>query len=400
MDWKELGIVEKVQQAMATSGYGAVIAMGPDNFQYLTGAHLPFLYSHQDRFAGVIWVKDAEPAIFCPSEWTGTIHEWSWIKKIFSYSEMKRADTVAEVVDLVVHLLTGVIKSTKGTEIGIDMARVPYRFCKVLEAVHAGIKPVGCDDFFKTLRTVKTTGEVELLEEAAYRTDHGIEGALHHVLVAGSRYEKGLAEIIRIHCLERHLDFVGYHSVSQAASGEHARKFWPLAPKFGVGWGKRLAPGEMVRVEMRASLNGYWSDAARMMIMGEPTPDQAEAYDDLVALRELAMKHIKPGVACNQVFEAVKRRAEERGLELISGLGIGHGVGVTPHEPPYLIEGDTTALVPGMVLVIDPIIYGPQREIMRSKDTILVTQEGCKILGWYKDWREPHIASGAYPSGG
>ena len=112
------------------------------------------------------------------------------------------------------------------------------------------------------------------------------------------------------------------------------------------------------------------------------------------------MKHIKPGVTCNQVFEAVKRHAEERGLELISGLGIGHGVGVTPHEPPYLIEGDTTALVAGMVLVIDPIIYGPQREIMRSKDTILVTQEGCKILGWYKDWREPHIASGAYPSGG
>jgi Xaa-Pro aminopeptidase len=155
----------------------------------------------------------------------------------------------------------------------------------------------------------------------------------------------------------------------------------------------------MVRVEMQASLDGYWSDAARMLIMGDPSPDQAQAYENLVALREVAMRNIMPGVACNQVFQAVRMHAEERRVNLIADLGVGHGVGVTPREPPYLIDGDDTALAPGMVLVIDPIIYGPQREIMRSKDTVLVTQDGCKIIGWYKDWREPHIGSTAYPAG-
>ena len=87
-------------------------------------------------------------------------------------------------------------------------------------------------------------------------------------------------------------------------------------------------------------------------------------------------------------------------MELISTLSVGHGIGVTPHEPPYLMEGDTTVLEPGMVLVIDPVIYGPHREIMRSKDAILITPQGCRVLGWYKDWREPYIATGGYPSGG
>ena len=46
----------------------------------------------------------------------------------------------------------------------------------------------------------------------------------------------------------------------------------------------------------------------------------------------------------------------------------------------------------GTVLVLDPVIYGPNQEIMRSKDTVPITEKRCKIIGWYKDWREPCIA--------
>jgi len=54
----------------------------------------------------------------------------------------------------------------------------------------------------------------------------------------------------------------------------------------------------------------------------------------------------------------------------------------------------------GMVLVLDPVIYGPNQEIMRSKDTVVITEKGCKIIGWYKDWREPYIALNSYQHGG
>ena len=35
-----------------------------------------------------------------------------------------------------------------------------------------------------------------------------------------------------------------------------------------------------------------------------------------------------------------------------------------------------------------------------SRDTVLLDFNGCKILGWYKDWREPYVASDSYYSGG
>jgi len=189
------------------------------------------------------------------------------------------------------------------------------------------------------------------------------------------------------------LDVVGHHSVSQTASGVHAKKFWPLAPKFGLGYAKHLKPGEYVRMEMRANLDGYWSDAARMMTMGEPTEEQSKAYEALVALREAALEQMKPGARCNEVYEAIMKKAAELGVELVPKLGIGHGVGVTTMEPPFLNAVDDTELRPGMVLVLDPMIYGPEGEILRSKDTVVVTDDGCRVVGWYKDWREPYIAN-------
>ena len=179
---------------------------------------------------------------------------------------------------------------------------------------------LSCDDWLNELRMTKTLHEVKLLEDAAYRTDHGILGAVHHVSVKGARNnEKFLAEGIRVHCLERGLDVVGHHAISQVASGENSKKFWPLAPKFGLGWDKILVQGELVRMEMRASLDGYWSDAARMLTMGEPTPEQREAYERLVTLRKAAVRYLKPGTRCSEVFRAVKEEAESEALQQIRG---------------------------------------------------------------------------------
>ena len=105
------------------------------------------------------------------------------------------------------------------------------------------------------------------------------------------------------------------------------------------------------------------------------------------------MAAIKPGVKCSSVYEAVKEKAAEKGIELVSGIGVGHGVGVTSNEPPYLTASEDTELGSGMVVVLSPVIRGPSGEIMMSKDTVIVEDEGCKLVGWYMDWREPYVAN-------
>ncbi|MBM3301149.1 MAG: aminopeptidase P family protein, partial [Deltaproteobacteria bacterium] len=367
---KDLGIVEKVRRAIEDCEYDAVIAVGADNVQYLSGAALPFLYSHHDQYVLVLWPKESAPVCICPIEWEATLRNLTWIRRIRSYIGIGE-DTKA-AVEAFAQSVRDTVKD--GAKLGIDMNRVSYGFFNELQESLFGMELLGCDEWLNELRMTKTLREVELLEDAAYRTDHGILGAAHHILVRRRPPEAAIAEQIRVHCLERLLDLVGHHAISQVASGENSKKFWPLAPRFGLGGHKELEEGEMVRMEMRASLDGYWSDAARMLAMGEPTPEQRKAYESVVILRETAIRYLKPGTRCNEVFRSVKEEAEREGIPLISDLGVGHGVGVTTHEPPYLNDGDETELRPGMVLVLDPIVYGPDKEIMRSKDTVLITE--------------------------
>lgn len=386
---RDLGIVDKVGRSIKGVEYDAIIAVGADNVQYLSGAPLPFLYSAHDQYVIVLWPKNGAPVCICPVEWETTVRKLSWIRKVRSYIDT--AEIPRAAVEALAQSVYDAVR--KGAKLGIDMNRVADSFFNELQESLCGMEILSCDDWLHELRMTKTPHEVKLLEDAAYRTDHGILGAVHHVSVNRSTNEKFLAEGIRVHCLERGLDTVGHHAISQVASGENSKKFWPLAPKFGLGWDKTLVQRELVRLEMRASLDGYWSDAARMLTMGEPSPAQRQAYEVLVSLREMAIQLLKPGVKCSKVFSAVKQEAEQQGIELISDLGVGHGVGVTTHERPYLNDSDDTELRAGMVLVLDPIIYGPDREIMRSKDTVLITETGCEIVGWYKDWREPYITA-------
>jgi len=386
---KEQCVFNRVQRAVEVSRYDAIIVVGPDNVQYVTGAALPFLYSSQDQYLVVFWPRNGAPVCICPVEWETTVRSHSWIKEVTTYSGTALSQESA--VGTVAHWVRSFVED--GELLGIDADRMPYQFFRMLQRELPDMRFQECDDWLNDLRMTKTAGEQRLLEEIALRTDHGILGAVHHVSVCNSQSEKRLAEEIRVHCMERLLDTVGHHSVSLVASGIHAQKFWPLAPNFGLGWDKLPHEGEFVRLEMRASLDGYWCDAGRMMTMGEPRPAQRRAYEALVTLRETAIRHMRPGMRCSEVYAAVKEEAERQGIELVGNLGIGHGVGVTVHERPHINKCDDTPLGVGMTIVLDPVIYGPNQEIMRSKDMVIITETGCKVVGWYKDWREPYDAA-------
>ncbi|GAA0560745.1 hypothetical protein GCM10010172_49920 [Paractinoplanes ferrugineus] len=58
----------------------------------------------------------------------------------------------------------------------------------------------------------------------------------------------------------------------------------------------------------------------------------------------------------------------------------GHGIGVTTHEPPYLVAGEKQPLVPGMCFSIEPGIYLPGRFGVRLEDIVTGTEDGGRRL--------------------
>jgi Xaa-Pro aminopeptidase len=380
---------DKVKAILAESQLSAILVFGADNVQYLAGAPLPFLPLFPDRPVAVLWGKGEEPVAVCPDLWETAVISLSRVKRTWGYDE-KPGDptTAARAVTKLVEALI-----PKGGFIGVDLDRISVRFCEALKTALKEYTLVSCDAGLRELRAVKTMEELELLEEVAYRVDQAIFGVAHHVLVTSSRSEMSLGEELRVHAFERELDVVGGHSISQGASGENAEEFWPGAPEYGIGFNKKLAEGEFVRMEIRYSLNGYWSDGTRLLTMGEATPEQTKVFDGLTDLREAAMKAAKPGVKASEVYSAVKAEAEKRKLDLYPGLAVGHGVGISSYEPPYISGSDQTVLHLGMVIVLDPVIKGPDGELLWSKETIIITDSGCRHVGWYVDWRKPYVAN-------
>ena len=66
---------------------------------------------------------------------------------------------------------------------------------------------------------------------------------------------------------------------------------------------------------------------------------------------------MRPGVECQEIDRAARRVIANAGYGEQFIHRTGHGIGLTTHEPPYMVEGDTNPLEPGMCFSIEPGIY-------------------------------------------
>jgi Xaa-Pro dipeptidase len=382
----------KIAERVKESQYDAVVVFGADNVQYMSGAYLHYPPTFPDRYMAVFWAKGEEPICVVPPEWESSFLRMAWVSKTRTYTEKPGSPT--GVAEAVANLARNTVRKTG--KIGVDAERTPLNLYRRLEAALEDFTLTPCDGWLRELRVRKTPKELGLIERVAAMTDHALAGQAHHVLVKQAATEMSNTENVRIHAIERGLDEVGHHAIAQVTTGPNAGRFWPGAPMYGVGFDRVPQHREYMRLELTATLDGYWSNGARMLTMGEPTEEQWAAYQGLVALREVALQHMKPGARCRDVYTAVKQAADEKGIQLMPNLVVGAGVGVTSHEPPYISGADETELQPGMVVVLNPVVKAPAGELLMGKDTVFITEKGAEIVGWFKDWREPFICNYTY----
>ena len=107
---------------------------------------------------------------------------------------------------------------------------------------------------------------------------------------------------------------------------------------------------------------------------------------------EVARARVRAGVACQDVFDAVcdvfeeaghpTQRTKRPGEVLADGFfhGLGHGVGLEVHEPPYLSRLPYGELVAGDVITLEPGVYRRGVGGVRLEDLVLVTEDGCETL--------------------
>jgi Xaa-Pro aminopeptidase len=141
--------------------------------------------------------------------------------------------------------------------------------------------------------------------------------------------------------------------------------------------------GDVLVTGAGAAMWGYHSELERTMIIGPAKDDQKYMFDQMLALQDLALESIQPGVPCSEVDRVIRNYYEKNDLMGYWKHHVGHAIGIRYHEAPFLDVGDHTLILPGMVFTVEPGLYAPDLGGFRHSDTVLVTSDGIEMLTYY-----------------
>ena len=139
----------------------------------------------------------------------------------------------------------------------------------------------------------------------------------------------------------------------------------------GIPGSRRIARGDLVKLDVTLEKDGFIADAARTVVAG----GAAGVAADLAACAErafnAALAVARAGVKVNAIGKAVDREVTGAGFTVVRGL-TGHGVGRTIHEEPtvpnYFNRWQSDVLTDGLVLTIEPIITAGSDAIVTGDD--------------------------------
>ncbi|MFF7124626.1 M24 family metallopeptidase [Streptomyces sp. NPDC016566] len=238
-----------------------------------------------------------------------------------------------------------------------------------LQRTLPGTSYAALTDALPMLRAVKDAAELELLAAAGAAADAAFE-EIRKVPFAGRRESDvghDLADLLR-RFGHSQVDFTIVGSGPNGANPHHE-----------VG-DRVIRHGDMVVLDFGGLKDGYGSDTTRTVHVGEPTDEERTVHDIVRAAQEAGFRAVRPGVACQEVDRAARAVITDAGYGEYFIHRTGHGIGVTTHEPPYMIEGEEQPLVPGMCFSVEPGIYLPGRFGVRIEDIVTVTEDGGRRL--------------------
>jgi len=146
-----------------------------------------------------------------------------------------------------------------------------------------------------------------------------------------------------------------------------------------------LQEGDAAMLELGVVADGYWADRTRARVAGQPTDEQARAFEVLRRAQEASTAAMRPGATGAEVDEAGRALIREAGYADLFPHITGHGLGFAYHESsPMLAPGSTNVLESGMLTSVEPGIYSPKFGGFRIEDDVLVTSSGHEVLGPFR----------------
>lgn len=136
-----------------------------------------------------------------------------------------------------------------------------------------------------------------------------------------------------------------------------------------------LKDGDLVKVDICASLDGYCADMARVYFIGTVSPVAQKLAAVAHSALQKGIEQARAGNRLGDISAAIQKEVEGQGFGVVRDFA-GHGIGKSMHEDPEILNygkpGQGPLLQPGMTFAIEPMIT-------EGKYHVYVTNDGWTV---------------------
>lgn len=162
----------------------------------------------------------------------------------------------------------------------------------------------------------------------------------------------------------------------------------------------KITHGDLVKIDVCASYDGYCADMARSFFLGDAPEDVVEFMQVAQSALDKGIKKAQPGKRISDISAAIQMEVEMHGFGVVREFA-GHGIGKKMHEEPEILNygkpGVGPVIQPGMAFAIEPMITMGDFRVYVLKDgwtvktvdkslaahvedTVIVTEQGPDII--------------------
>ncbi len=135
-----------------------------------------------------------------------------------------------------------------------------------------------------------------------------------------------------------------------------------------------------VLIDLGSKYYGYCADLTRVLICSKMPLLFRKMYDTLLKAQSAAIRKIRPGAKVSDIDKAARQVIEKCGWGKNFVHGLGHGIGLSVHEEPFIGPKNKNCLQEGMVVTVEPAIYIQNKIGFRIEDMVLVTSSNAEVL--------------------
>ncbi len=148
----------------------------------------------------------------------------------------------------------------------------------------------------------------------------------------------------------------------------------------GIPGAHVVADGDLITIDVGATLDGYIADSAFTFGVGEIDPEAERLLEVCQAALWAGMEEARPGNRVGDISAAIQQKVEAAGFSVVRSL-VGHGVGKHYHEDPHIPNfgepGRGPVLSEGTTIAIEPMItMGGPNVYLHDDDWSISTEDG------------------------